>query len=42
MGWSCGKMGYEKLAKRADTQKVEGKEARKKTEIAMENCIKVT
>ena len=25
MGWSCGKMVYEKLAKRADAQKVEGK-----------------
>ena len=25
MSWSCGKMGDEKLAKRADTQKVEGK-----------------
>ena len=24
MGWSCGKMGDEKLAKRAEAQKVEG------------------
>ena len=24
MGWSCEKMGDEKLAKRADAQKVEG------------------
>ena len=26
MGWSCEKMGDEKLAKRADAQKVEGNE----------------
>ena len=28
MMWSCGKMGDEKLTKRADTQKVYGKEDR--------------
>ena len=40
MGWSCGKMGDEKLAESRYPESGGELEVRKKTNIAMGNCIK--
>ena len=40
MSWSCGKMGGENLAESRCPESGGEMEARKKTDIAMGNCIK--
>ena len=42
MGWSCGKMGDEKLAKRADALKMQGKWRRGRPKLRSGIALRLT
>ena len=40
MGWTCGKKEGERLTKRADALRVEGRRRRGRTRLRWEDCVK--
>ena len=40
MGWTCGKHGRERLTKRVDALRVEGRRRRGRPRLTWEDCMK--
>ena len=40
MGWTCGKNGRERLTKRTDAHRVEGRRRRGRLRLRWEECVK--